>query len=122
MSRVAYLFDEHIDPRLLTALRRRLPTVDGRRVGEPQAPRRGTPDDELLEFCEAGRRILITQDRASLSAHIRNHLSAGRTLWGVFVLPHRPAFGPTLDDLVLVAEATEAEEWIGQIWYLPITT
>ncbi len=121
MSRVAFLFDEHIDPRFLTALRRRLPTLDARGVGEPQAPRRGTPDEQLLEFCEGDRRILITQDRASLPGHIRNHLTAGRTLWGVFVFPYRPAFGPTLEDLVLVAEATEAEEWIGQIWSLPIT-
>ena len=57
-------------------------------------PAHGTADEALLFFCENARRIFVTQDRASLAAHIRNHIDTGHILWGVFVLPRRITLTP----------------------------
>ncbi len=38
-----YLFDENVDVALVTALRRRDPNLTAWSIGDPGAPRRGTP-------------------------------------------------------------------------------
>ncbi|MBM4456854.1 MAG: hypothetical protein FJ011_03630 [Chloroflexi bacterium] len=68
--KVCFLLDEHLSPRLKTALLRLAPTADVLRVGDPSAPALGTLDPELLRYLEISQRMLVTANRASMPAHI----------------------------------------------------
>lgn len=44
----------------------------------------------------------------------------GLEMPGVFVLPSAVPLATAIDDLALIAEATEAEEWTNRVVYLPL--
>lgn len=52
MSFAGYLLDEHVDWGLIEAIRATEPGIDVHAVGLGDAPRRGTPDPELLTWLE----------------------------------------------------------------------
>jgi len=122
MSRCRFLVDECVPSSLARGHRRRLPDVSVLHVGDPESPRKGASDSELLEFCENQRRLLITADRSTMTDHVRTHVERGRHTWGVLMIGPNASLGQVLDDLCLVYEATEDTEWIDVLYYLPIAT
>lgn len=117
--KVRFLLDENQSPRLKTALLRLNPTIDVLRIGDPEAPSLSTPDPDLLRYLELGQRALVTSNRTSLPEHIAAHWAAGGHLWGVlWVRPGTPV-GRLAQDLYLIWEASEAEEWIDRLDWVP---
>jgi hypothetical protein len=49
-----------------------------------------------------------------------DRLKAGRSMAGLILVPQTAALGQIIDDLVLIAGATTAEEWNGTIVFLPL--
>jgi hypothetical protein len=94
--------------------------VDAIRVGEPEAPPKGTSDEELLIFCEHESRLFITADRATVPDCFANHLQQGRHTWGVLVLGPSASLSQILDELSLIHTESEAEEWIDILHFLPM--
>jgi hypothetical protein len=88
-------------------------------VGDPDSPAIGTKDSELLLYCEAHQRLLITRDRASMPTHIAAHLAAGHHHWGVFRLRKGYTLGDYIREIQLLWAASEAEEWLDQDAYIP---
>jgi hypothetical protein len=119
MSLCKVLFDECLQVALPHGLRLRSPQTSILQVGEPGTPRKGTDDPELLTWCENDRRLFVSGDRATLLPFISAHHKAGRHTFGVFVLRPGKKFSDILDDLQLIVEASEAEEWIDHFDYLP---
>jgi len=39
---------------------------------------------------------------------------------GLILVPQRARLAPVIDDLILIAFCTEAEEWLNRIEFLPI--
>ena len=71
------------DGDLLKALRRQSRlggswVVDVVKVGGVDAPPFSTPDPDLLIWCEANDRILVTNDRNTMPGHFNDHLAAGQ--------------------------------------------
>ena len=62
----------------------------------------GTPDPDILAFCEKSDRLLVTLDRASMPAHIAEHLAAGGHTAGVLLVTPGCSFRQLLDDLLLI--------------------
>ena len=122
MSRCRFLVDECVPSSLARGLRRRVPDVSVLQVGDPESPRKGASDSDLLEFCERERRLLITADRSTMTDHVRKHVGEGRHTWGVLLIGPNASLGHILDDLCLVYEATEDTEWIDVLQYVPIAT
>jgi hypothetical protein len=48
-----------------------------------------------------------------------DRLKLGQPMAGLILVPQTAALGQVIDDLVLVAEASTAEEWEGTIVFLP---
>jgi len=55
-----------------------------------------------------------------MPVHLQEHLSAGRHAPGIFTLNPNMTMGETADELVLIWGASEAEEYIDQLIYLPL--
>ena len=63
MSRCRFLVDECVPSSLVDGLRRHVPGVDVRQVGDAGAPGKGVADPDLLDFYEREKLLLITADR-----------------------------------------------------------
>ena len=89
-------------------------------VGDGIAPPRGTPDPDILCWIEAHGCMLVTNNRATMPAHLQAHLIQGRHVPGVVQLPRRMNIGAILDDVILIWGASLPGEFQDQIVYLPL--
>ena len=119
MSAIRYLLDEHVNPRLQKALRRQSPETVVWCVGDPVAPSLHSLDPEILIWCEVHGFSLVTNNRASMPVHLRDHLAAGQHVPGIFILNPDMSMGETVDELTLIWGVAEAEEYADQLSYLP---
>lgn len=118
--RPKFLLDENLDPAIVRGVRRRDPTIDILHVGEAGAPLASTPDPEILVYCEQEQRILVTNNRASMPEHITAHIANGRHYWGILTTrSRRPPISKVIEALLLVAGASEAEEYIDTLNWIP---
>jgi hypothetical protein len=122
MSEIKYLLDEHVNPRLRKALKRLSPDIVVWRVGDPGAPSLGTLDPEILLWCEDHGFSLVTNNRESMPVHLREHLAAGRRAPGILTLNSNMTLSETANELVLIWGASDAEEYIDQLNYLPLSS
>ena len=115
---VRFLADEDLRDSIIQVLRSREPALDILDV--KSAGLRGTKDPVLLDIAAEQGRILITQDRNTMTAHFWERLAAGKSSPGLFVVPDQPsAIGEIIEWLLLVWTASQAEEWQDRIVYLP---
>lgn len=118
--RVRFLIDEDLSPDYVRQLRQHEPAIDVLRVGDAGAPPLSTLDPELLLYCEQVHRALVTEDRATMPRHERDHFAAGRHHWGIFKLRRGHGFGVYLAELQLIWDVSEAEEWIDRSQWIPL--
>ena len=113
------LLDECVPFGLIQGLRRRCPNRDVVQVGEQDAPIKGTPDSDILLFCEAQKRLLVSGDRSTLRKHVDVHRAGGHNTYGVALISRGYSFAHVIEDLVLILECSSAEEWIDALLYVP---
>ena len=121
MNEIRYLLDENVNPVLRSALLRESPNLIVWQVGMLGAPALGTLDPEILIWCEENEFLLVTNNRKSMPVHLQDHFAQGRRATGIFILNVEMSVGETVDELILIASASEAEEYQDQILYLLIT-
>jgi hypothetical protein len=114
-----FLLDENLSPKLQNAVRKYNSKIDILRVGDLDAPLLGTLDSDLLIYLEVSQRILITDNRSTIPAHLDEHWQAGRYVWGVIWLRPSGTINEWLDSIILIWEVTEAEEWINKLDWIP---
>ncbi|MBW4608620.1 MAG: DUF5615 family PIN-like protein [Hassallia sp. WJT32-NPBG1] len=115
-----YLMDENVNPVYINQLRRRKPDLIIRAIGEPDTPLKGTLDPEILIWCEAHNFVLVTNNRTSMPVHLIDHINTGHHVPGIFILNPDMGIGETIEELILVSEASFEEEYQDQIVNLPI--
>jgi hypothetical protein len=112
------LADENRNIHLVRGLLRRIPHLDfvrGQDVGLT-----GVPDDAVLGWAAAAGRVLVTHDIKTVPPAAYARIDAGTLMAGVIAIPWTAPIGPVLDDLLLIVEATQAEDWVGKVEYLPL--
>ena len=122
MSLVRFLLDQHVPLAIVQALLKEQPATWIATVGvDAWVPPAGTPDPTLLLFAEREQLVLVTYDRNTMPGHVADHLAGGRHTCGVIVFPDGNNLSPgtVAYELLVVLLASEAEEWIDQIRYLP---
>ena len=120
MSAVRYLLDENVDPLYRTELLRHESDMVVWRVGMPHAPPDQPPDPEILNWCEQHGFILVTNNRKSMPAHLRDHLIEGRHVPGIFILNPNMSIGATVDELSLIWATADEDEYRDRIEFLPV--
>jgi len=121
MSAIRYLFDENVDPILRFALLRRDPGFPAWQIGLLAAPRFGTKDPEILIWCEENNFILVTNNLKSMPLHLKDHLATGRHMNGIFTLSESMSTAETVEELIVIAAASDSREYCDLISYLPIS-
>jgi hypothetical protein len=96
------------------------PDIDILRVGDIGAPPLGTLDPDVLLYLESVQRLLITDNRRSMPGHLRDHWETGHQIWGLFWIRPETSIFRLAEELVMLWEISEAEEWCDILDWLPL--
>ena len=115
--RVRFLADANFNQRIVAGLLLREPQID---VGLPQhlIPA-GTKDRKVLELGATLRRVVVTHDVRTMPTHFHSFVS-NQQCAGLILVPTTIAIGDAIEDLLLVWQVSDAEEWINQMRRLPL--
>ncbi len=93
--------------------------IDAVRVGDrPDLPLQAT-DPEILAWAEKAGRILLTYDESSMPGYWIDHLQAGRHSPGVLLIRARVSLPEVVENLVMLAYASDPSEWLDRLEYFP---
>ena len=112
-----FVADENFNNVIVRGLRRRCPTLDLVRVQDIGLA--GAADPAILSWAASQGRIVLTHDVRTMSAHAFERLLAGVPMRGVIEVPRALAVGAAIDDLALLVECGQEDEFEGQVRYLP---
>jgi len=115
--RVRFQADADLDGRTLRGLRRAPPEVEVRTSGD--AGLAGLGDPEVLRITADSGRILVSQDRRTMPAHFARFTSGAQSP-GVILLREATPISTAIEELVLIWNASEAEEWAGRLVWIPL--
>ena len=121
---VPFLLDEHLRGKpLWHALRHRQAAsgmaFDVVRVGDPPDLPLGSPDPDVLIWAENQARILLSEDRKTMGQYLADHLAAGQTSPGVFVIRRRATISSVLQWLELVVADDDPDAWRDRLIFVP---
>ena len=117
--KVRFLLDENLSTRLKVAVLRLNPAIDILRVGDPNAPQLGTLDPDILRYLELSQRLLVTDNRTSMPEHLEVHWINDGQIWGLLWVRPKTSIGELAEELFVIWETTEAEEWIDKLDWIP---
>jgi len=115
--KIRFQADADFNQNVIRALRRRQPSLDFQTADEPGL--RGLDDPEVLAIASREGRILVSHDRHTMPQHFADFLMTQHSP-GVFILSQYLPISQAVEELLIVWEASEAEEWIDTIQSLPL--
>ncbi|QEI43362.1 hypothetical protein BMF77_03982 [Dolichospermum sp. UHCC 0315A] len=117
---IKYLIDENINPLYPKQIKLKEPDIVVQVIGETGIPQKGTLDPEILCWCEENNFVLVTNNRTSMPVHLADHMAVNRHIPGIFILNPNLSVGENIEELILVALASEDGEYQDRIVYLPL--
>ncbi|MCY4401268.1 MAG: DUF5615 family PIN-like protein [Candidatus Poribacteria bacterium] len=115
-----FLIDENITPEYRTQLLRHEPSLTVLVIGDEGAPARSTSDTDILEWCEQNQFNLITNNRESMPQHLSDHQKKGGHVPAIFTINLAVPMGKIIEELLIIAGASHADEYMDQIVFIPI--
>ena len=115
-----YLIDENISPKYRTQLHNHESSLKVLVVGGEGAPARSTSDPEILVWCEQNNFTLVTKDKKTMRPHLDDHLKKGHHVPGIFTFKNKASMGLIIEQLILIAGASDEDEYMDQIIYIPL--
>jgi predicted nuclease of predicted toxin-antitoxin system len=115
---LSLLSDENFNGDIVRGLFLRQPDLDLVRVQDVGL--RKVDDPAILAWTVLNGRILLTHDRATMPDFAYTRLVAGEPMAGMFVVNDRMPIRQAVDELILLNECSEQEEWQGVVLYLPL--
>ncbi|AFY82757.1 DUF5615 family PIN-like protein [Oscillatoria acuminata] len=76
-------------------------------------------DLEVLAVAARLGRVLVSHDRKTMPLNFSEFITQTRSS-GVIIIPQNISIRAAVEDIVLIWEASEAEEWINRIHILPL--
>ena len=114
--RLRFLADENFNAKIIAGLLRREPSVDF--LTAKSAGILGISDPAVLAIAARTGRILISHDRETMPAHFSQFI-VGSTSPGLLIVAQILDIKVAIEQLLLVWAASEAEEWIDRVGYIP---
>ena len=117
MSRVCFQADWNLNHIIVDSVRRREPRLDFQTAHAAELL--GVHDPEVIARAARERRLLVTHDFHDMLQHFATFILE-QTSAGVLLVPQRLPVAAVVEDLLLIWEATEAEDWHNSIMSLPL--
>ena len=115
--RIRFQADADLNQAILQGTTRREPTIDFQTANE--AGLSGLNDIEVLTIASNDGRTLVTHDHRTMPIYFGEFITTHASP-GVLIIPQYVPVSSAVEELILIWSATEAEEWINRICYLPL--
>ena len=115
--RIRFQADADLNQVIVSGLLRRFPEMDFRTAA--QAGLVGRQDPEVLILAADDGRVLVTHDKQTMPRHF-GEFAAKAPSPGLIVVPQHLAVADAIEDLAVIWAASESEEWINRLVYLPL--
>jgi len=107
MATVRFQADADLKQSIVSGVLRRQPNVDFKSAN--QADLEGKTDQEVLAIASHAGRVLITHDRKTMPAEFARFIESKPSA-GVVILSQRLAINEAIEAIILIWEASTAEE------------
>ena len=114
--RVRFLADASLDHDIVAGVLRREPEIDFESA--PGILPERMKDPEVLVVAAALGRVLVSYDVHTMPRHFGDFV-AQRSSPGLIVIPSSVAIGQAIEYLVTAWHASEAEEWVDRVVWVP---
>ena len=114
---IRFQADADFNQTILLAAIRREPSLDFQTAAAVGLI--GLADLDVLAKAAQEGRLLVTHDQRTMPRHFAEFVTQ-HTSTGVLVVRQSLPIAAVVDDLLLIHAATEAEEWINRLAYLPL--
>ncbi|HKY27876.1 MAG TPA: DUF5615 family PIN-like protein [Pyrinomonadaceae bacterium] len=108
--KIRFLADADLNKNIVRGVLKPTPEIDFKVALELQ----GLPDPQVLAYAAREGRILVTNDRRSMSVHFGEFIQTQNSP-GVFIISQNISVRRAIDELILFWAASEAEEHINLI-------
>jgi hypothetical protein len=115
--RVRFQADADLNQTIVLALLRREPGIDFQTA--VAAGLSGLDDPIVLALAAHDGRVLVTHDQSTMPEHFSQFI-AGQTSSGLLIVPQHLPPSIAVEELLMIWAASEAEEWLNRITYLPL--
>lgn len=115
---IKFLVDENFSHKTLAGIKRRDPDIDV--VSVQDVDLRENSDPDVLEWAAQEGRIVVTHDVSTLAVFAFDRVADGRPMPGVIEIPETVPMSVIIDELVLIAGASDSDEWKDTVRYLPL--
>lgn len=115
---VRFLADENFNRGVLVGVRRRVEGIDIVRVQDVGL--RTAEDPTVLQWAADEGRALVTHDIATIPDFAHERVAAGLPMPGVFIVRSSLSMAVAIDELAMIAEASDASDWDRKVVYLPL--
>jgi Domain of unknown function (DUF5615) len=116
MTKVRFQADADLKQAIVVGVIRRQPKLDFQSANK--AGLEGLKDPEVLEIAAHDSRMLVTHDRKTMPTEFGKFILLQPSS-GVLIVSQSLPISEVIDALILVWEASTAEEWVNQIMSLP---
>ena len=115
--KVRFQADADLNHVIVLAVLRREPAVDFQTALAARLA--GLLDPDVLALAARDGRILVSHDYTTMPDHFARFI-ATQTSPGILIVPQHLPAAIVADELLLIWQASEAEEWVNRICYLPL--
>lgn len=109
--------DENLNAKIIAGVLRREPGVDFQSARAANLI--GLSDPEVLAIAAEAGRILVSHDRQTMPSHFSRIVAESNSA-GLLIVSQRLDLRQTIEQIVLIWTASEAEEWVNHVGYLPL--
>ncbi len=114
---IKFQADNDLKRAIVNGVKRRQPAIDFQTAEEAQLD--GLPDEEVLAFAANEGRVLVSHDHRTMPIHFANFIATQESP-GVILIEQRLPLREAIDELLLIWEASTAEEWINRLEFIPL--
>lgn len=116
---IRFLADADLNHAIVSGCVRREPAMDF--LSANDANLEEVPDLGVLALAANQDRILVSHDFQTMPRHFGDFLETRGSSPGVFLVQQSAAIADVIDELVLVWQASDADEWRDRILKIPLS-
>ena len=115
--RPRFVADADFNHKIIVGLRRREPSVDF--LSAHDGGMVGLPDPDVIGVAADAGRVLVSHDRKTMPGHFAKFRET-RSGSGIIIVSQSLDIGVAIEDLLLIWAATDAEDWVNRLGFVPI--
>jgi predicted nuclease of predicted toxin-antitoxin system len=118
VSRPRFLADNDLNDAIVVGSRRREPAAEFARLRDLGLAAWSDPD--VLDFAAHENWIVVSHDVNTMRDAAYKRLAANLPMNGLLLASQRTPVSSIIESLLVIWVASEAEEWAGQVGFLPL--